>query len=118
MDQAGCHSIRRFLDTEKRKYGSLENQVTRKIMKYQRTISLEAIVRETDYSVWEEYYVLLEFDKYSDSPKYLSNIFWEISKFLLEFPEIDSSGIQEIECSENNYYILIYFIYERQEKQK
>lgn len=82
---------------------------------------LESRKLETDYGSWEEYSVLYEIKKEMECPFYLSQSLEHLSEFLCEIGRlnVESVGIQEIECGLSDYYyVLIYIINNGIEKDK
>lgn len=75
---------------------------------------LETRYKDLDLGGWVNYNVLLEIDKYNDTPKYLSHIFSSISKAVSEWDNninlIDVVGIQEVDCGESEYYYVLLYI--------
>ena len=78
---------------------------------------LESRLHDTEYGTWKEYYVLFNLRKI-ESPEYFKYLFFQINQVfsLLRGYKIDSSGIQELECSNNGYELLIYIIKDGKEK--
>lgn len=63
-------------------------------------------------SKWKEYDVLIEIDKFKDSPDYMSLVFKNISKIFrsISFLDITSVGIQEFSGNYSDYYYLLIYI--------
>ena len=80
---------------------------------------LESRIRGLDEGEWIEYFALYGMKKWKESANYLEHIFSCLSKVAasLKNLEIDSIGIQEVDCGEaENYYILIYILSNGREK--
>jgi hypothetical protein len=84
---------------------------------FPKVLFLESRLKETEYGVWKEYYVLFDLKKI-ESPEYFKYLFFQINQVfsLIRGYKVDSSGIQELECSNNNYELLIYIIRDGKEK--
>jgi hypothetical protein len=79
---------------------------------------LESKRMETDYGEWEELYILIQPRKI-ETPEYFSYIFMQVKlimKALKDFG-VRECGIQEFECGDNTYNILIYVLNNGKDKE-
>lgn len=99
--------------------GYEDNNITRTILYLDpetvpgiRVKTLEQVRRLEDSGSWDEYYILYEIDKYSDTPNYISHIFKCLGKAMnsLSSLEIDSIGIEEVACDYSDYYYVLIYI--------
>ena len=96
----------------------IKNELTETLLEIPDIAFLEARSRETDFGTWEEYYALFSLRKIED-PEFLSYITFRmksIFNIIVKFG-VDNSGIQEFECSDCNYNLLIYIIKNGKEKE-
>lgn len=79
---------------------------------------LESKRMETDYGEWEEVYILMQTKKV-ETPGYFRYITLQIDlimKILRKFG-VSDCGIQEFECGDNTYNILIYVLNNGKDKE-
>lgn len=98
----------------------VKDQVTERILEFDYTQSpglslrfLETRNKETEEGSWTEYNVLYEIKKISETPQYMNHIFELLYRSIgnvLRDLEVDSMGLQEVECGLSEYYVLIYII--------
>lgn len=82
---------------------------------------LETKKKSLEFGDWIEFNILFEANKHEESVDYLSYLFKSISKIISSWSDIsniDVVGIQEVECAEPNYYILIYILSNGKDKKK
>lgn len=117
--QALNNSIDRFKLMKGRSRLEIKDDLTESLLnlEFPKVLFLESRKKETDYGIWKEYYILVDLKKI-ESPEYFKYLFFQINKIfsLLRKYNIDSSGIQELECSNNSYELLIYIIRDGKEK--
>lgn len=130
MDIPGFNSIRRLLGMRGIKRLEVCNELTDLILGYNyqeetpgiKLRFLETKKYESDGGTWTNYNILLEAEKYSDTPRYLSYVLDSVSKIIKALEDrseyIDSLGIQEVDTGEAGfYYILLYILGDGREKE-
>ena len=113
-------NIGRLLQMRGQKRLGVKDQVTERILDFDYTKSpglslrfLETRNKETEEGSWTEYNVLYEIKKISETPQYMNHIFELLYRSIgnvLRDLEVDSMGLQEVECGLSEYYVLIYII--------
>lgn len=83
---------------------------------------LETKRKEKEAGDWDEYNILFSALKYQDTSEYLSFVIknlGEVIKILGEEINLDVIGIQEIDCSQPDYYyVLLYILSNGKDKKK
>lgn len=131
MDTPDYNSVRRFLGMKGVKRLEIINSLTDKILNYNyaeetpgiRLKFLETRKKESEGGEWVNYNILLEADKYNDTPEYLKHILSSVSKIVGTWEEetklIDVVGLQEVDSSEAEfYYILLYILGDGKDKEE
>ena len=114
MDLRVCNnSIGRFLRMKGKSRLEVENELTQYLLslEFPKITFLESKRVETDYGEWEEIYILTRTKKI-EAPEYFRYITFQIDlimKTLKKFG-VKDCGIQEFDCSDNTYNILIYVL--------
>lgn len=116
----GSNEIRRLLNMRGNKRLGIKNDITEQILEQGKELNglkvkfLESRNKETNSGSWTEYNVLLEVLKLDENNvEYLSSIFSMLSsllKNLKHLDNIDSIGIQEVDCSLPKYYYFLIYI--------
>ena len=98
----------------------IKNDITEQILEQGKELNglkvkfLESRNKETNSGSWTEYNILLEVLKLDENNvEYLSSIFGMLSsllKNLKHLDNIDSIGIQEVDCSLPKYYYFLIYI--------
>lgn len=129
MDIRGGNNITRLLRMRGKKRLGVKNHMTDWILEepyyLQTGINLRFLESKrmvTETGEWEEYSVLYEVKKIKESPQYLSEVLKIIGQLLDRIGksnlEIESMGIQEVECGLSDYYyVLIYIINNGKDKE-
>lgn len=123
-----CREIQRILNLRGDRRLAVENEITERILSLSeeqtpglRLKFLESRKRGLDGGTWEEYFVLYKMKKWSDTVDYLEYVFKCLATMSsnLKNLNIDSIGLQEVDCSEaESYYILIYILSNGQEQSR
>ena len=95
----------------------VKNEITEFLLTLPITF-LESKRVETEYGEWEEIYILMQQRKI-ETPEYFNYIFMQVElvmKALRDFGVRDC-GIQEFECGDNTYNILIYVLNNGKDKE-
>ena len=114
MDLRVCNnSISRFLRMKGKSRLGVKNEITEYFLslEFPNITFLESKRMETDYGEWDELYILMQTKKV-ETPDYFGYIFYQIQtvmKALKDFG-VSDCGIQEFECGDNTYNILIYVL--------
>lgn len=116
----GSNEIRRLLNMRGNKRLGIKNDITEQILEHGKELTglkvkfLESRNKETNSGSWTEYNILLEVLKLDENNvEYLSSIFGMLSsllKNLKHLDNIDSIGIQEVDCSLPKYYYFLIYI--------
>ena len=121
MDLRACNnSIQRFLRMKGRSRLGVKNEMTEYLLSldFPTITFLESKRMETDYGEWEEVYILMQTKKV-ETPGYFRYITLQIDlimKILRKFG-VSDCGIQEFECGDNTYNILIYVLNNGKDKE-
>lgn len=131
MDIPGFNNIARLLKMKGIKRLEISNSLTDKILGYNyseetpgiRLKFLETRKNDEECGEWVNYNVLIEADKYKDTPEYLKHVLSSVSKIVGTWEDetklIDVVGIQEIDSGESDYYyILLYILGDGRDKEK
>lgn len=123
------NSISRLLGMKGIKRLEVSNSLTDKILNFNypeetpgiRLKFLETRKKDFEEGDWVNYNVLLEADKYKDTPEYLKHVLSSISKIVgtweTETGLIDVVGLQEVDSGEAEfYYILLYILGDGKDK--
>jgi len=121
----GCAEIQRMLKLRGDRRLAVENKITETILGQSekdtpglRLKFLESRKRGLDDGSWIEYFALYKMKKLEDTADYLEYVFKSLANLVatLKDLEVDSIGLQEVDCSESgSYYILIYILSNGQE---
>lgn len=83
---------------------------------------LETKKRKGESGEWNEFNILLEIPKLKETSDYLGYVILELSKFIKRLGlglNIDSIGIQEVNCDRPDYYyVLIYILSDGKDSNK
>jgi len=117
MDIQGSNEISRLLGMRGYKRLEVDDDITQRLLGFDYSLLpglnlrfLETKKKEND---WTEYLILYQVQKYRDTTQYFKHIFdilSVISKELAKITDIDSIGIQEVECGLTNYYYFLIYI--------
>ena len=115
-----CREIQRILRLRGDRRLAVENEITETILSQDekdtpglRLKFLESRKRGLDGGTWIEYFALYKMKKWTDTADYLEYVFSSLSKVVssLKKLNVDSIGLQEVDCSEaESYYVLIYIL--------
>lgn len=104
----------------------VRNEITKAILELNPELTpginlkfLESKKRNTDNGSWVEYNVLLEIQKREETARYLSFAFENLSNLVKSLSDlnIESIGIDEMDCGESDYYyVLIYILSDGQDQ--
>ena len=99
---------------------AVENEITETILSQDekdtpglRLKFLESRKRGLDGGTWIEYFALYKMKKWVETADYLEYTFTSLAKLMstLKKLDVDSIGLQEVDCSESDsYYVLIYIL--------
>lgn len=120
VDSSSCREIQRILKLRGDRRLAVENKITETILSHDEELTpglqlrfLESRRRGLECGSWIEYFALYKMKKWVDTADYLEYIFNCLGKLAgtLKNLNVDSIGLQEVDCSETgNYYILIYIL--------
>lgn len=120
VEFSDCREIQRILRLKGDRRLAVENEITETILSHEekdtpglRLKFLESRKRGLDSGTWVEYFALYKMKKWTDTADYLEYIFSNLAKMVsaLKKLDVDSIGLQEVDCSEaDGYYILIYIL--------
>lgn len=121
MDLRVCNnSISRFLRMKGKSRLGVKNEITEYFLslEFPNITFLESKRMETDYGEWEELYILIQPRKI-ETPEYFSYIFMQVKLIMkaLRHFGVRDCGIQEFECGDNTYNILIYVLNNGKDKE-
>lgn len=98
----------------------VKSKISQKILEFDFTDTpgislrfLETKKKVEEFGSWNEFNILLEIPKLEETSNYLGYVILELSKFIKRLGlglNIDSIGIQEINCSNPNYYYILLYI--------
>lgn len=121
-------NISRLLKMRGQKRLEVRDLVTERILGFDYNTSpglslkfLETRNKESEGGSWTEYSVLYEIKKITETPHYMAHVFELLFRsvgLLLKDIQVDSMGLQEVECGLSEYYVLIYIISNGNEKEK
>lgn len=117
IQELNRNSIKDFLSIKnKYKLNSLtvenDDYLKKLIFKDNYTLITPEFIDKKKYSNWTEYKVLYSYPK-QDKLDELSFLFSQCSvelHKLEDYGKIDSIGLQEVDCSENGYYYILFYI--------
>ena len=121
MDQRVCNnSIRRFLGMKGKSRLGIKNNLTEHLLelKFPEITFIESKRVETDYGEWNEVYLLTRVKKV-ETPEYFRYITFQVDLIMRTLKQfgIKDCGIQEFQCDDNTYNILIYILSDGKEKE-
>lgn len=121
MDRRGYNnSISRFLRMKGKSRLGVQNEITDYFLglEFPKIAFLESKRMETDYGEWSEIYILTQTGKV-ESPEYFMYITSQINTIMeaLKGFGVQDCGIQEFECDNSTYNILIYILIDGKEKE-
>lgn len=115
-----CREIQRILRLRGDRRLAVENEITETILSQDekdtpglRLKFLESRKRGLDGGTWIEYFALYKMKKWVETADYLEYTFTSLAKLMstLKKLDVDSIGLQEVDCSESDsYYVLIYIL--------
>lgn len=114
MDLRGCNnSIGRFLRMKGRSRLEVENEITEYFLALEFPIItfLESKRVETEYGEWEEIYILTQIEK-EEAPDSLLSLNKQVGTIMKALKKlgVKECGIQELDCSDSIYNVLIYVL--------
>ncbi|MBP3732197.1 MAG: hypothetical protein J6I84_03015 [Bacilli bacterium] len=116
--------IRRFKGMKGLSRLAVKDRITESILSHNsgtlKLKFLESQRKETEMGEWNEYYILLTYPGISETSEYLRYLMKDLDKYLVFLGTLgtDNIGLQELECDNGNYDILIYIISNGTDKEK
>jgi hypothetical protein len=115
------NTIQRLKTMKGRSRLEVKNELTESLLnlEFPKVSFLESHLLDTPYGHWEEYYIFVRLHKV-EAPEYMKYLMFQIDKIITILTDngILDSGIQEFECDDYTYNILIYAINNGEETEK
>jgi hypothetical protein len=123
MDTQGIssHNISRLLSMKGRKRLQVKDDFTEFLLEYDYNkglrgtgdlVFLQSRDVKGDLDHWTEYDILIGIKKIEECPRYLSFVMFQLYEFLcddLSGHGLKGFGIQEVECSLDDYYYILFY---------